>query len=197
MRHVVGGRSGLTESPTPALSCHSRAAAHAQGLEKYGVGGWRDIRSALLPDVRSACLPQRMVFASRHSHFCAENKSQPSSDCHTLYVHVNLQWDETALRVKASRLFGSQSLARYAGWKVPRGAVEAEYARNKRIGDRTGCWKAGVLVEDDHGTVAKALEEEADLGGPSGAAAGGHAQAGDEAAGAAPAAKKARGAKKA
>lgn len=76
------------------------------------------------------------------------------------------QWDETALRIKASRLFGSQSLARYAGWKGPRAAVEAEYARNKRIGERIGCWKAGVLVEDDHGTVANALQAEGLVPGP-------------------------------
>jgi hypothetical protein len=146
----------------------------------------------VLPSPGWCLRPATLTFAPRISHSPLLTRT---ATC--LYVHVNHKWDETALRVKASRLFGSQSLARYAGWKVPRGAVEAEYARNKRIGDRTGCWKAGVLVEDDHGTVARALEEEADLGGPSGAAAGGHAQAGDEAAGPAPAAKKARGAKKA
>jgi len=30
---------------------------------------------------------------------------------------------------------------------------------NKAIGDRTGCWKADVLVEDDAGSVKKALNE--------------------------------------
>ena len=105
------------------------------------------------------------------------------------------QWDETALRIKASRLIGSQNLsARYAGWKGTRAAVELEYGRNKRIGERTGCWKSGVLVEDNHGSVAKALAEEAasgEGGGPSAAAA---AAAGEHAE-AAPAAKKARGAR--
>lgn len=40
-----------------------------------------------------------------------------------------------------------------------RQAVDAERAVNKAIGDRTGCWKAGVLVEDDAGSVRKALNE--------------------------------------
>ena len=40
-----------------------------------------------------------------------------------------------------------------------REAVDAERAVNKAIGDRTGCWKAGVLVEDDAGSVKKALNE--------------------------------------
>ena len=67
------------------------------------------------------------------------------------------QWDETALRIKASRLMGSQSLARYPGWKGDRAAVDAEQARNRTLGEQTGCWKSGVLVEDDHGSVAKAI----------------------------------------
>lgn len=76
---------------------------------------------------------------------------------------------------------GSQSLARYPGWKGDRAAVEAEYAANKAIGDATGCWKSGVLVEDDHGSVAKALaaREQAAAGG---SGAGGGAGAGDAAA---------------
>lgn len=37
--------------------------------------------------------------------------------------------------------------------------MDAERAVNKAIGDRTGCWKAGVLVEDDAGSVKKALNE--------------------------------------
>jgi len=35
--------------------------------------------------------------------------------------------------------------------------VDAEQAANRAIGEATGCWKAGVLVEDDDGSVAKAL----------------------------------------
>lgn len=179
--------------------------AYVQGIEKHGVGRWREIGEELLP-----------------------------------------QWDDTALRVKTTRLLGSQSLARYIGWKgdrwhehctvepcfavalkpqdrhqghapagqpepralyrlegrqacdaflppsmydscmaelrsrlhgfpsVPfckqttapfaevvsiryRAAVDAEHAANRAIGDATRCWKAGVLVEDDAGSVAAAL----------------------------------------
>lgn len=48
------------------------------------------------------------------------------------------------------------------GWTGGRAAVEAEYERNKRIGEATGCWKAGVLVEDDRGSVKKYMEENPD-----------------------------------
>lgn len=89
-----------------------------KGLEKYGVGKWREISGEYLP-----------------------------------------AWDEQTLRIKSARLLGSQSLARYVGWKGDRGAVDAECVRNREIGARTGCWKAGVLVEDDNGSVRKALEE--------------------------------------
>jgi hypothetical protein len=81
-------------------------------------------------------------------------------------------WDETALRVKASRLLGSQSLARYPGWKGDRAAVEAEQQSNKEIGERTGCWKSGVLVEDDRGSVAAYFKSLGEGAGPSGDAAG-------------------------
>jgi len=35
--------------------------------------------------------------------------------------------------------------------------VDAEYAANKALGERGGCWKGGVLVEDDAGSVRTAL----------------------------------------
>lgn len=91
-----------------------------KGLEKHGVGKWREIGEEVLPG-----------------------------------------WDDQQLRIKAARLFGSQSLARYVGWRGDRKAVEEEYAKNKAIGDATGCWKSGVLVEDDQGSVRKYFEQQA------------------------------------
>jgi hypothetical protein len=62
--------------------------------------------------------------------------------------------------VKASRLLGSQSLSRYPkGWKGTKDEVDAEYQKHKEIGEQTGCWKSGTLVEDDDGSVAKLLAE--------------------------------------
>lgn len=37
--------------------------------------------------------------------------------------------------------------------------MEAEYNKNKDLGEQIGCWKGGVLVEDDDGSVRKALQE--------------------------------------
>jgi hypothetical protein len=51
--------------------------------------------------------------------------------------------------------------------------VDAEQARNRALGEQTGCWKSGVLVEDDNGSVAKAIA--ARDGGGSVAAADGSA----------------------
>ena len=39
-----------------------------------------------------------------------------------------------------------------------REAVDAEQAKNRKLGEELGCWKAGVLVENDNGAVAKALD---------------------------------------
>ena len=36
--------------------------------------------------------------------------------------------------------------------------MEIEFKKNKEIGEATGCWKSGMLVEDDEGSVKKALE---------------------------------------
>lgn len=47
----------------------------------------------------------------------------------------------------------------FVGLLLCRDAVDAEQAQNKAIGEKTGCWKAGVLVEDDAGSVKQALEE--------------------------------------
>ncbi len=50
-------------------------------------------------------------------------------------------------------------LARYPkGWRGDKAEVDAEYAKNKAIGEATGCWKNGTLVEDDHGSVHKYME---------------------------------------
>ena len=69
------------------------------------------------------------------------------------------EWDALSLRVKASRMMGTQSLARYPkGWRGDKAEVDAEYAKNKAIGEATGCWKNGTLVEDDHGSVHKYME---------------------------------------
>ena len=72
------------------------------------------------------------------------------------------EWTTLELRVKASRMLGTQSLARYEkGWKGTREEVDAEYRKHKEIGELTGCWKSGTLVEDDDGSVAKLLKERA------------------------------------
>ncbi len=47
----------------------------------------------------------------------------------------------------------------HANGVVCREAVEAEYTKNKELGERIGCWKGGVLVEDDDGNVRKALQD--------------------------------------
>lgn len=44
------------------------------------------------------------------------------------------QWDETALRIKAARLLGSQSLARYVGWKGDR--YEGHVGVRERVWER-------------------------------------------------------------
>jgi hypothetical protein len=91
-----------------------------QGIEKHGVGKWRDI-------------------IEEHTELC--------------------RYDDQFIRVETARCGGIQSLARNMGWKGDAAAVEAEYAKHKKIGEALGCWKGGVLVENDAGQVAQALAE--------------------------------------
>ena len=80
----------------------------------------------------------------------------------TMKAHdkVLADWDTLTLRVKASRMMGTQSLGRYPkGWRANKATVDGEYAKHKRVGEATGCWKSGTLVEDDHGSAGKYMAE--------------------------------------
>ncbi len=58
--------------------------------------------------------------------------------------------------------------------------VDAEYAKNKAIGEAIGCWKGGVLVEDDAGSVRKYFEAQQQLQQQGGAGAGDGGEAMEE-----------------
>jgi hypothetical protein len=63
-------------------------------------------------------------------------------------------WDDTTLRLKAAKLLGAQNLSRYQGRKLGAAEVAAEFEANRQLGAATGCWKNGMLVDDDAGTLA-------------------------------------------
>jgi len=48
---------------------------------------------------------------------------------------------------------------RYKDWKASKDQIDAEFSKNKALGERLGCWKAGMLVDNDDGAVALALKE--------------------------------------
>ena len=48
---------------------------------------------------------------------------------------------------------------RYKNWKASKDEIDAEFSKNKELGERLGCWKAGMLVDNDEGEVALALKE--------------------------------------
>lgn len=76
-------------------------------------------------------------------------------------------WDDTNIRIKTAKLLGCQNLSRYQGQRFSRAQVEAQFAANKKLGADTGCWKNGMLVDDDKGTLAahfKRLDEQQQQG---------------------------------
>jgi len=144
-------RSRQPVPPPPRLLPLTRA---AQGIETYGLGMWQEIRAKLLPEVRAAC-PVGCVLRALLRR--CPSRLTPR------------QWDVLALRVKAQRLMGCQSLDRYGKggkWKWDKATVDAEHAANFAIGQATGCWKSGVLVENSAGAVKAALAAR-DAPGPS------------------------------
>lgn len=94
------------------------------------------------------------LYAGLEAHGVGEWSTMKGAD------KVLADWDTLTLRVKASRMMGTQSLARYPkGWKANKATVDGEYAKHKRVGEATGCWKSGTLVEDDHGSAGKYMAE--------------------------------------
>ncbi|KAF9384613.1 Alpha subunit of the F1 sector of mitochondrial F1F0 ATP synthase, partial [Podila verticillata] len=69
-------------------------------------------------------------------------------------------WSGNDLRVKSMRLMGRQNLQLYKDWKGNEQDMAREFELNKAIGLKYGTWKAGTLVADDDGLVAKAIEEQ-------------------------------------
>ncbi|KAG0014546.1 hypothetical protein BGZ81_000408 [Podila clonocystis] len=90
-----------------------------KGIEKYGIGHFREISEEFLP-----------------------------------------AWSGNDLRVKSMRLMGRQNLQLYKDWKGTEQDMAREFELNKAIGLKYGTWKAGTLVADDDGLVAKAIEEQ-------------------------------------
>ena len=97
-------------------------------------------------DLRTALLASSPIWPCRNSHEADCDNSNQIRMLHKIRktTHQGLasrSWQKSSQTILACRT-----------------AVEAEFVRNKRIGDATGCWKAGMLVEDDNGSVKKALE---------------------------------------
>jgi len=123
-----------------------------QGLERFGVGAWREVREEGEEE------SERRASFFFFQPALIISPSSPSLSPHSQISSALLpRWDETALRIKASRLLGTQSLARYPGWRGDRAAVAAEAARNRAVGEAAGCWKGGVLVDDGSGAVPAAF----------------------------------------
>eukprot|EP00775_Hariotina_reticulata_P005357 gene5357-5593_t len=62
-------------------------------------------------------------------------------------------WEEQHIRLKAAKLLGCQNLSRYNGQQLAKAKVQDEYNKNKSLGAETGCWKNGMLVDDNNGTL--------------------------------------------
>jgi transcription initiation factor TFIID subunit TAF12 len=62
-------------------------------------------------------------------------------------------WDDHSIRIKAAKLLGCQNLSWYYGRRFSRAEAGAEFEKNQQLGAATGCWKNGMLVDDDMGTL--------------------------------------------
>ncbi|WIA18127.1 hypothetical protein OEZ85_009605 [Tetradesmus obliquus] len=62
-------------------------------------------------------------------------------------------WDDHSIRIKAAKLLGCQNLSWYYGRRFSRVEAQAEFEKNQQLGAVTGCWKNGMLVDDERGTL--------------------------------------------
>jgi hypothetical protein len=69
-------------------------------------------------------------------------------------------WEEQHIRLKAAKLLGCQNLSQYAGKQLAKAKVQDEYEKNKALGAATGCWKNGMLVDDNNGTLHARFSEQ-------------------------------------
>eukprot|EP01091_Cochliopodium_minus_P010674 TRINITY_DN287_c2_g1_i1.p1 TRINITY_DN287_c2_g1~~TRINITY_DN287_c2_g1_i1.p1 ORF type:complete len:166 (-),score=47.95 TRINITY_DN287_c2_g1_i1:153-650(-) len=69
------------------------------------------------------------------------------------------EWTGPELSAKTKRIIGRQSIQSYTNWKGDKDQIAKEYNKNKEIGMQLGCWKGGVLVNDEEGKVAEALKK--------------------------------------
>jgi len=76
-----------------------------------------------------------------------------------IQLHFLPDWGGAELRIKTARLLGRQSIVAYHGQKLTEEMIAREYEWNKALGEEVGCWKGGVLVNDDAGVVATRIEE--------------------------------------
>ncbi|KNC81330.1 hypothetical protein SARC_06348 [Sphaeroforma arctica JP610] len=77
-------------------------------------------------------------------------------------IRTNLlpQWTANELRMKTMPLIGRQNLQLYKGFRGNEAEIRIQYERNKKIGLAVpGCWKANILVSDDHGVVQRMIDE--------------------------------------
>ncbi|GAX81856.1 hypothetical protein CEUSTIGMA_g9284.t1 [Chlamydomonas eustigma] len=79
--------------------------------------------------------------------------------CQEISMHLLPEWSDQQIRARTSKLMGSQSLARYSNWIGDKQAVQQEHERNKRLAEKLGCWKNGMLVENSEGSVKEYFKQ--------------------------------------
>jgi hypothetical protein len=62
-------------------------------------------------------------------------------------------WDDHSIRIKAAKLLGCQNLSWFYDRRYSKAEAQAVFERNQQLGAATGCWKNGMLVDDDRGTL--------------------------------------------
>lgn len=67
------------------------------------------------------------------------------------------EWLGSELSTKTRKIIGRQSLRLYNNWKGSKEDCEKEFKKNKEIGEKLGCWRGGVLVNDNNGEVEKEI----------------------------------------
>lgn len=121
--------SGRWASSRPSLCC--LPIAQPQGLERFGVGKWKEMIREY-PEVGAGAVVRCIAMGLAMCRGQPDSWSAPAIDAAALLVHTPscnsashppaqlARYKDTDVRVHAGRLLGAQSLARHVGWKGAR-----------------------------------------------------------------------------
>ena len=113
------------------------------------------LQSDWLPELEEVSGVSERAVVHEHKATCVHREGGETGAC-SLSQPRRADWRADPAPLECFHPF---VLRRYSEWKPTKEELEEEFAKNKELGERLGCWKAGMLVDNDERAVERALKE--------------------------------------